>query len=194
MRIFLAVFPPPETQTLAFDAAESLQRAAEREGIPAGEVAWVRRENLHYTLSFLGELNEEGAARAEEAAREAAIGLAPFEVALGAPGAFPNARRARVLWLGLSAGADPLIELAVRLERALRSRGFSRDERPFSPHLTVGRVRDPRHDLTGALAGANSLASEAASRFTVRRVSVVASTLSPGGSRYEIRAEAALGV
>jgi 2'-5' RNA ligase len=192
MRIFLAVFPTSEAQGLAYAAGQSLRQAAEREGVPANSVSWVRPENLHYTVRFIGEVGEDGARRIAEAAQEAARGCAPFEATLGAPGAFQKPRDARVLWIGLVTGEAPFADLALRLERALERRGFTREKRPFSAHLTLGRVRRPSHDWTGALAGAASLALQPAARFTVSGVSVVASTLSPQGSRYDVRAEAVL--
>ena len=112
MRIFVAVFPSPEAQ----DAAA---RVTERLNFPGDGVSWVRRENLHYTLRFMGELGESGLARVVEAASLGAAGHSPFDAALGAAGAFPNARRARVLWLGLSLGAEPLAALAGSIEQAL---------------------------------------------------------------------------
>src|SRR6266581_8275864 len=157
MRIFLAVFPPPAVQGVVFAAAESLKR-------PGDAVSWVKRQNLHYTLHFLGELGADGLRRAGEAADEAARGAHCFAAALGALGAFPHPRRARVLWAGMSQGAEPLTALAWALEAALRKRGFERADHPFSPHLTIGRVRDPREDWTERLAATR--VDPAASRFT----------------------------
>jgi len=189
MRIFLAVFPPPAAQALALAAAARVRESA---GDDARGVSWVKLENLHYTLKFLGELGEDGARRAGEAAHEAASSLAAFDVALGAAGAFPNARQARVLWIGLERGEQDLVELARRLDRALAKRGFDREKRAFSPHLTIGRVRDPRHDWAPSLEAAGTLAVEPAGRFRVASVRVMKSTLSPGGSIYEVLAEAKL--
>jgi 2'-5' RNA ligase len=180
MRIFIAVFPPRAVQDVAAGVIEALKR--ERDG-----VSWVRRENLHYTLSFLGELGEDGALRAGEAALEAGAAHAPFDAALEQPGAFPNAGKARVLWLGMREGAEPLRALARTLERALGARGFDRADRPFAPHLTIGRVRTPA-DWTARLAAAPGIEA----RFRVEELRVIASTLSPGGSRYDVRVRAPL--
>jgi 2'-5' RNA ligase len=190
MRIFLAVFPPPEAQALALASAARVREAA---GSAAGHVSWVKLENLHYTLKFLGELGEDDARRAGDAAREAADSLAAFEIALGAAGAFPNARHARVLWLGCDRGANEFVELARRVDAALAKRGFDREKRAFSPHLTLGRVRETHHDWTAAIAAAPSPAGEAAARFRVSEVRVMKSTLSPKGSIYETLTSAALG-
>ena len=192
MRLFLAVFPPPAAQSLAHDAAAALKRAAAAEGMGEKTVSWVRLENLHYTLRFIGEVGEDGARRIAGAAEEAAASRPHFDVTLGGLGAFPRARDARVLWVGLAAGADPFRDLARGLEKALEKRGFDREKRGFSPHLTLGRLHEPGLDWTNALAGMNSLENNPASGFTVRSISVVVSHLSPKGSHYDIRAEAAL--
>src|SRR5262245_21317277 len=151
MRIFLAIFPPPETQSLAFDVVEALKR-------PADSVSWVKRENLHFTLRFMGELGDDGVRRVKEAAREAAAQAPAFDARLGKCGAFPGLKRARVLWLGLVDGAAPMTVVAGALERALAKRGFEPERNKFAPHLTIGRVRDPRHDWTSPLAAAGTVA------------------------------------
>jgi 2'-5' RNA ligase len=189
MRVFLAVFPPPESVQLAFAAGQRVRAAA---GDAAGRVSWVKLDNLHYTLKFLGEIGEDGARRAAEGAREAAASWRAFDVTLGAPGAFPNGRRARVLWLGLESGAGQFTELARRLDQSLATRGFEREKRAFSPHLTLGRVRDEGHDWTAALAACASLAAEPGARFRVGAIRVMQSTLSPGGSIYAVLEEAPL--
>ena len=182
MRIFLAVFPSP-------DAQEAAARVIERLRKPGDGVSWVKRENLHYTVRFLGELGESGLARVSEAAREAVAGQRRFEAALGATGAFPNARRARVLWLGLSEGAEALADVAHAVEQALRRHGFERADRGFTSHLTLGRVRERDQDWSERLAG---VSADPSPRFPVDRVTVVQSTLSPKGSIYQVRAEAML--
>ena len=184
MRTFLAVFPPPDVQAAARRAIDRLRRAGD-------EVAWVRQENLHYTLRFMGELGEDEVTRLVAAVSEGVRGRAPFDAALGAAGAFPNARRARVLWLGLVRGGEELTALARGVEQALVAHGFAGAERPFSPHLTIGRVRRRDEDWSGRLADA-APGSEPAPGFRVDRVIVVRSTLAPGGSIYRPHAEAAL--
>jgi len=187
MRIFLAVFPPPAVRAAAHATGESLRRA----GTEGASVSWVKPDNLHYTMRFLGELGEDGARRAAEAAVEAGAGLPAFDAALGALGAFPNPHRARALWIGMSAGADALMALASALDRALEQRGFGGPDHAFTPHLTLGRVRDPRADWSQALAQTSAPGGPTL-HFRVDRLSVVESTLSPQGSIYKVRVEAAL--
>jgi RNA 2',3'-cyclic 3'-phosphodiesterase len=183
MRLFLAVFPPDDVQRAAFGLIEVLRR-------PGDGVSWVKPENLHYTLRFLGELGEDGARRAAEAATEAAAKSRAFTAALGGLGAFPDPRRARVIWIGLSEGGEALVSLAHDLDRALAQRGFGKPDKPFSTHLTLGRVREPRRDWTQALAERPPAAP--AARFSVDRICVVESRLDPRGSIYTVRGEAPL--
>jgi 2'-5' RNA ligase len=173
MRLFIAVFPPADVQQTAYRAADPL-----RPGHDA--VAWVRKENLHYTMRFLGEVDEDGAKRASEAMRAAAASRAKFGASLGGFGAFPSARRARVLWIAMLQGAEPMRLLASALDASLARRGFDAGDESFEPHLTVGRVRVPS-DWTARLIDAPTVEA----RFQVDRLRLVKSALASGGSRYE---------
>ena len=180
MRLFIAVFPPADVQAIAYRAADPL-----RPGHDA--VAWVRKGNLHYTMRFLGEVDDVGAENAAAAIREAAASRPKFGATLGGFGAFPNARRARVLWIGMLQGAEPMRLLASTLDEALARHGFEPADESFEPHLTVGRVRAPG-DWTARLVDAPTVEA----RFQVERMQLVNSVLAPGGSKYETVAEAEL--
>ena len=180
MRLFVAIFPPPDVQQAAHRAADPLRASR-------GAVAWVKHQNLHYTMRFLGEFDDAGAQRATAAMREAAASRPRFGAALGGFGAFPSAKRARVLWLGMLQGAEPMRLLASALEEALAKHGFDAAEQAFEPHLTVGRVRTPG-DWTARLIDAPTVEA----RFSVDRLRLVQSTLGGGGARYETVAEAEL--
>jgi RNA 2',3'-cyclic 3'-phosphodiesterase len=190
MRLFLAVFPPAEVQRGAYGLIEALRR-------PGDGVSWVKSENLHYTMRFLGEVGEDGARRAADSALEAASGSMAFPATLGGLGAFPDPRRARVIWVGMSQGAEPLVALAQDLDRSLGRRGFAPEGRRFTAHLTLGRVRETRPgpaaaaDWTARLAAVDASVGPLA-RFTVDRICVVESRLSPHGSIYTVRAGAPL--
>jgi len=183
-RTFLAVFPPAAVVERVADALESIRHAGDG-------VGWVKSANVHYTIRFLGDLEPAAVEAAKRAAVRAAAGTAPFRVALGAPGIFPDARRPRVLWLGASEGAQPLTGLARVLETALLAEGFGRADKPFAPHLTLGRVRDT---ADGPKVAARFLAARFPSDvFEVRELLVVRSTLDPRGALYEPLAAVALG-
>jgi 2'-5' RNA ligase len=185
VRLFLAVFPPPATRALALRTIDTLRR-------PNDGVSWVKEDNLHYTMRFIGEVGEDGVRRVQEAADEAAGQVAAFDAALGELGAFPNPRKARVIWIGMAQGADPLKALAARLADALAKRGFERENRRFEAHLTLGRVREPNRDWGPAFAAAPPVGSERDARFRVGALAVVHSQLNPKGSIYTIRHSAPL--
>ncbi|HKA25191.1 MAG TPA: RNA 2',3'-cyclic phosphodiesterase [Candidatus Eisenbacteria bacterium] len=179
MRVFVAVFPPNGIQDRLFALIERVRR-------PADGMSWVKRDNLHYTLRFLGELEAPRAVAVCRAGNEAVRGMAPFTARLGAAGAFPNFRQPRVLWIGMAEGGPELELMAASLDEALRREGFGGPERPFAPHLTLGRVRDP---------GAGSRAAEALREegvegsFSIGAMTVVQSKLHPRGSIYTPLAE-----
>jgi 2'-5' RNA ligase len=183
-RTFLAVFPPVTVVERVADALESVRQAGDG-------VGWVKSANVHYTLRFLGDLEPAGVEAAKRAAAHAALATSPFRIALGSPGIFPDARRPRVLWLGASAGAQALTGLARALETALVSEGFGRADKPFAPHLTLGRVRDT---ADGPKVATRFLAARFPSdAFEVRELLVVRSTLDPRGALYEPLAAVAFG-
>ncbi len=105
-------------------------------------VRWVPEGQLHFTLKFLGETEEERVVAARAATVRAAAS-ASFRLVLQGLGAFPPRGPARVLWAGCGEGAVELSALARAVEEAFVAEGFPREERPFSPHLTVARVKDP---------------------------------------------------
>jgi 2'-5' RNA ligase len=176
------VFPPADVQGAAYGVSEVLRR-------PGDGVSWVKPENLHYTLRFIGDVGADGLRRVSEAAASAGAAHAPFDAELGGVGAFPSPKRARVIWLGMTSGAEALIALAKDLEAELHRLGFERAEHPFSAHLTLGRVRNPGRDWSETLAAAHVSNPP---RFRVDRVLVVESQLSPKGSTYTVRAEGPL--
>jgi 2'-5' RNA ligase len=146
-------------------------------------------------MRFLGEIDAARVERARAALRAASLarGVAPFAMRLGGAGAFPGPARPRVLWLGASEGASSLTLLAGALDDALAKAGFGRAERPFTPHLTIGRVREGGGTEAAARFLACTLPPEATRPFEVRELVLVASTLAPGGSRYEPIERAGLG-
>ena len=181
MRLFIAVFPPSQIQRTVHAAVAPLRA-------PGDGVSWVQPENLHFTMRFLGEADDTQRSRAVEAMRTAASAHTRFGAAIGGFGAFPTAKRARVLWLGLLQGAEGMRLLSESLEQALARAGFDPPEDSFEPHLTVGRVRTEA-DWTARLIEATT--PEA--RFQVDRMVLVSSTLAKGGSVYEPLAEAPMG-
>ena len=140
---------------------------------------WAAVDQLHLTLIFLGDLDDGELANACAAARAAAAEHAPFGADLRGLGAFPNAGRARVAWVGWGAGAEAVTALRATLVRALAR---PTDPRPFSPHVTVARARDPL-DLRAWLAAAPAWASPA---WRVGAVDVMTSELTREGAVHTL--------
>ena len=135
MRLFFAI-ELSDALRVSLDHAIAPLRAAE----PG--LAWVAAEKLHLTMKFLGETSEDDAERLIAAANLVAARHRPLEMTLGGVGAFPNFRRARVVWIGVE--SEPRLELLHHdLEVACGDAGFEVEGRPFRPHITLARVRTP---------------------------------------------------
>lgn len=113
-------------------------------------LSWTRPENWHLTLKFLGEVEPDRLPDLKAAL--GGISFAPFTLRAGDPEFFPDARRPRVFWLGLAAGAAEAASLARSVDAALTPLGFEPEARPFSAHLTICRVKEPGPDDWAALA------------------------------------------
>ena len=137
-RLFVALEIGSAAQARVSEEQERL--AATMHG---ASLRWVKREQLHLTLVFIGEVPEERATRIVEAMR---IPLTHqlFAFALGGIGAFPPRGAPRALWMGVKTGADEIVRVQAEVAERLESLGVERERRPFSPHLTLARWRDSR--------------------------------------------------
>ncbi|MGE5664150.1 MAG: RNA 2',3'-cyclic phosphodiesterase [Deltaproteobacteria bacterium] len=157
-----------------------------------GRVAWVRDRNLHLTLKFLGEIRADQADELETLLSRAAESVPPFDLDVAGAGAFPTPRAPRVLWVGIREPLELVGKLQQNIETALSRSGFPREDRPFHPHVTAGRVKGALPSgwgdrFVGALSGI---------RFgTVRAASfqLYESRLSPAGATYTVLREIPLG-
>jgi 2'-5' RNA ligase len=145
--------------------------------------SWSREGTLHLTLKFIGDVEEADLPDVIEAVRRAATARGPFAFEIRGAGAFPSPRRPRVIWVGV-APSEALFDLQADVERELAGVGVPREERRWTPHLTVGRVReaDGAPDLGGALA-ALRVPEES---VQVGEVLVMKSRLSPSGAVHEV--------
>jgi 2'-5' RNA ligase len=105
--------------------------------------SWAKRPTLHLTLKFLGDVEEDELPEVVAAVARASSGVATFDFETSSLGAFPSPRRPRVLWLGVKP-SDELFGLHAALEDELAELGVQRERRRFHPHITLGRMRDPR--------------------------------------------------
>jgi 2'-5' RNA ligase len=184
LRTFIAVVASPEIQRAARKLAETLRPAA-------GDLKWVGLENLHWTLQFLGDIDQLEIPAISSAISSAAQEFECFDLEAHGVGAFPAPDRPRTLWIGAGTGAQTMVALQAAIQHKLDRLGYRGESRRFVPHLTLGRAgRDaaPRA-LVRELA---SLADFDAGTMLVDEVTVFSSQLKPEGPVYEVLAHAAL--
>lgn len=134
MRIFVAIDIPSDIRQRIGELIEVLQRGA-------APIRWSRADGMHITLKFIGEAPAEKVERIK-AALEGVNTVFPVSIRIQGAGCFPSERAPRVIWLGVQAGPE-LAELAEHVEQNLIPWGVAKEDRPFAPHLTVGRLRTP---------------------------------------------------
>ena len=141
IRAFIAVDLPPEI----IKRLEQIS-ALLKQSLGDVSVRWVPTENIHLTLKFLGDVSLTNLEMLKEVLLTEVSVHRSFEVSVGGLGAFPTTRHPRVIWIGVEAPAD-LASLQRGIETAMARLGYAREDRPFSPHLTLGRV--PRNATSG---------------------------------------------
>ncbi len=177
VRTFIAV----EVGDAVRSSAVALQQTLAKTG---AEVNWVPPENIHVTLLFLGEVDERDLAAVCRVVVDTAAGEPPFALRVSGIGAFPNLRRPKIIWAGLTDGAAELTRLHDRLEPPLLELGcYRREDRPYTPHLTLGRVKSEADGQMLAPALPKH-ADWAGGQTTVDEVVLFSSELRPGGSVY----------
>jgi 2'-5' RNA ligase len=191
MRLFVAfALDDPARDALcavARDLAGRLARSREPRA-----VRWVERENLHVTLRFLGEVDEAQVTRLT-AALAAPVPVEPFEMELGGGGCFPGAGPPRVAWVGVTGGVEEARAVFSQLDERLAPLGFAREARGYTPHVTLGRVRElgrrAGRDLRAWLESTHAPLAT----MNVRDAVLYRSHLTPAGSRYECMCRIGLG-
>jgi 2'-5' RNA ligase len=184
-RTFIAIDPGKAIR----DRLVALQENLARTG---ADVKWVEADNLHLTMLFLGEVDQRELTPVCRVVAEAAQQHAPFPMSIEHAGAFPNVRRPRTLWVGVGTGAAEVCALHDALEEPLQALGcYRREERQFTPHLTLGRVRGERAaaDLAAAM---TKHAAWSAGETIVSSVHVMGSELTPNGPIYTVLSRAPL--
>lgn len=158
-------------------------------------IRWTRPETIHLTLRFLGETTAAGVDSIRQEAEASARSWASFDLHLVGLGCFPDVRRPRIIWVGASDESGSLQTIVRDLEQLARQAGFSPEERAFSAHLTIGRVRD-RLSPDGARRFASYLGESSMMDFGsihIESVDLMRSELKPAGPVYSLMAALALG-
>lgn len=188
LRTFIAIAIPPEIKQAISSQTASLQKESGR------AVRWVDTKNIHLTLKFLGEISSANLELLTQALRAECTQTAPLTVSVENLGCFPNPRRPRILWIGVVIPPE-LTRLQRQVEAIAARLGYPPEDKPFSPHLTIGRVRE-QATAEEILALRNLLERTTVARlgtFTVHEVHLYKSDLKPEGPIYTRLASLRLG-
>ncbi len=146
-----------------------------------GKISWVKSDNIHLTLKFLGDTPEKKIDDISGALKEVVRGVQPILAEISGSGVFPNERKPRVLWIGVDEKSGTLQKLAASIDNRIHDFGFKKEDRGFSPHLTIGRVRDGNVDKVVAAMRERSFVAK---ELVWNEITLMQSELRPGGSVY----------
>jgi RNA 2',3'-cyclic 3'-phosphodiesterase len=185
IRTFIAV-------DLAGSVRDRLKALQEKLGREGSGVRWTAPANMHLTLLFLGEVEQLDVVKICRTVRARARKHEPFAVDVDGIGAFPNLRRPKILWAGITEGVEPLRALHADLEDGLLDLGcYRREERAYSPHLTLGRLtQESQADAWGPILTKH--AEWHGGTTDVDEVLVMASDLRRDGPQYSVMGRAPL--
>ena len=148
-----------------------------------GVIRWVRPEGMHLTLKFLGNISVDDVANISRVVENSVAGVKPLSLSLRSVGVFPDMMRPRVVWLGINGDVVPLLRLQKVMDQGFEDYGFKREERPFRPHLTLGRIKSPK-GMIGLAAAVEKGGDFVAGEFKAERLTLFGSDLTAGGAIY----------
>ena len=180
MRLFVAVEIDPRVTQALTDFSATLRRKAKALA-PAARIGWVSPEQLHVTSRFIGEVNDEKAAAIAGALLQE-LAVEPFDLVMQGAGAFPERGAPRVLWAGIAAGREGLVAVEAEISARLAACGLEREDRPYRPHVTLARVREPAGLRSAALF--ETLADRRFGTSRVEAITLFHSRTSPKGAVY----------
>ena len=184
MRLFVAI-------TLDDDIRSALSRVQAGLGRECNGVRWIPAEQLHVTVKFLGEVPDANVTSVAEAMTRGAARATPFSMDLGGCGCFPPRGGVRIVWAGIHEESGALLRCADVVEQELVQIGFQKERRPFSGHITIGRVREDRSH--GRIRSAAEAFQFDPVSQSVSTVTLMSSVLSPQGPTYTPVGKANLG-
>ncbi len=157
-------------------------------------VKWVDTKNIHLTLKFLGNISTDRVSEITKAMEEATQGIPPFHLEVRSLGVFPNLKRVQVVWVGISGEVEKLVRLQQCIESNLAHLGFTPESRPFTPHLTLARLRNQasleERQKFGQLIASTRF--EAAHTIKVEAINLMRSQLTREGAIYSLISSARL--
>ena len=146
MRVFIAI-------ELGKEIKEALSKIQDELKTVQGDVKWVEPQNIHLTLKFLGEIEENKIPKISQTLKAISCQVRPFMITLSELGAFPSHKYPRVIWIGIAEGKTELSKLVELIEDSLVKLKFPKEKRGFSAHFTLGRVKSARRCLPAGKAG-----------------------------------------
>ncbi len=186
LRTFVAIEISPEVRGRVAALIKQLQTTG-------ADFKWVEPQNLHFTLNFLGDVDERQIHEVCVAVTDAVATIEPFDITCRGAGAFPNGKNPRVVWVGVEQGNEQMCALQAETEEALAAFGFPREQRRYRPHLTIGRVRRGGGRLRELTEQLEKHADFAAGVTIVDEAVVFSSRLERTGPIYEALATPPLG-
>ncbi len=177
LRLFIAIDTPPEIKARILPILGQFKETA-------ADVRWEPEEKLHATLKFLGNTDEGLLGRIISNLEEICLKHGKIPIVYSGLGFFPNARRPRVVWIGIKDLTGALGKLSSSLEDAMANLGFKREDRQFTPHLTIGRIRGEKR-ISPLLQELETVTFETEA-VAISKLILVRSELKPGGSVYTI--------
>ena len=180
MRLFVAVEIGETLARRAAKLAEELERRATAAARRA-KVTWIPADRMHLTIRFIGEVDD-GQAVMVRRALEEPLAVMPFSLTLRGAGTFPKSGTPRVVWLGVTEGREQLLQVEREITARLTPLGIPEEDRPYSPHLTVARVREPAGLKSAGLL--DDLTDHRIGTTHIDAITLFQSKLSPKGPTY----------
>jgi len=184
-RAFVAIELPDEI-------AAFIHKMQERLRSYGFKARWVRPENIHLTLKFIGDINNEDIKKAGDAVISAASENVSMSLGAKGLGFFPGVKRCRIIWTGIAGQTEELADLQKTLDENFESIGFSKEKRPFKGHLTMARIKR-KIDARRLIDAMKEFGKFESKMFTADEVVLFKSELRPSGAVYTKLMSAVLG-
>ena len=178
IRCFIAIALPQEIKIGLEQYIRSLRKISP-------DIRWVRAENIHITLKFLGEIEQDLLDKVEFSLKSISEVFQPFYIYLKGSGSFPNEKRPRIIWVGIEALQNNLLlKIYNWIENRLETLGIKKEQRKYTPHLTIGRIKFPQN--MNKLFQYMKQYPFQGEQFGVKEILLMQSLLKPSGVEYKV--------